>query len=492
MPAAPAAPTSRRYDVVVIGSGPAAGTVVSGLKESGKTVAAVDRRKFGGTCALWGCNSKKVLLNAAKVVDAARRGDGVLVAGGKGVGLDWPRLHAFQTDFTEPVPPGRVEQFRDAGADVFAGLARLTGEDSLAVEPDHADPSAVPPAEPVTLHFEHLVIAAGSVPVPLDIPGAEHLTTSDEFLELPDVPGRVAFVGGGYISLEFAHALLRADREVTVLESSPHILDPFDHVLADRLADRTRDLGAAIHTGVKLSRVERRPDGSLLAFAEREDGPDIEIVCDAVVHGAGRAPAVEALDCGAGGVKAGKKGVETDACLRSVSNPRVFAAGDSCGLGHPMLTPVAEAHGAAVVRFLTTGEPTEPDLSPLPSTTFTEPELAAVGLTPAKADADGVAYRLVEDDLGTKGAYRKRCEPYAGYRILLEPDSDRFVGVHLLGPDSAELINLFAVAMKHGLGLGDLADVPLTYPSLAAEILHDAQKKATRSGATGASKAGLS
>ena len=480
-------PSPRRYDVVVIGSGPAAGTVVSGLKGSGKSVAAVDRRKFGGTCALWGCNSKKVLLNAAKVVDAARRSHGILVDGGKEVGIDWPRLHSFQETFTDPVPPSRIDQFRDAGADVFAGTAVLTSEDSLRIDPEPGDDTG----EPVTLHYEHLVIAAGSVPVPLDVPGEELITHSDTFLDLTDVPDRVVFVGGGYISLEFAHALLRADRQVAILESSPHILDQFDRDLADRLADRTRALGATVLTGVKLSRVERRDGGSLLAVAEGEDGETTEFVCDAVVHGAGRAPAVESLNCKAGGVKAGKKGVETDPTLRSVSNPRVFAAGDCCGLGHPMLTPVAEAHGTAVLKTLLTGEPTEPDVSPLPSTTFTEPELAAVGLTPEQADAKGVGYRLIEADIGTKGALRKRCEATAGYRILLEEGSDRFVGVHLLGPDSAELINLFAVAMRHGLGLADLADVPLTYPSLAAEILHDAREKAGDATSTGADKAGL-
>ena len=490
MSAAESPPPARRYDVVVIGSGPAAGTVVSGLKGSGKSVAAVDRRKFGGTCALWGCNSKKVLLNAAKIVDAARRSDGVLVDGGREVGIDWPRLHAFQETFTDPVPPSRVEQFRDAGADVFAGTAVLTGEDSLRVDPDPGGEGETP-GEAVTLAFDRLVIAAGSVPVPLGIPGEEFVTESDDFLDLTDVPDRVVFVGGGYISLEFAHALLRADREVAILESSPHILDPFDRDLADRLADRTRSLGATVLTEVKLSRVERRADGSLLAVAEGEDGGTTEFVCDAVVHGAGRAPAVQSLNCEAGNVEAGKKGVETDATLRSVSNPRVFAAGDCCGLGHPMLTPVAEAHGAAVLKALLTGEPAEPDVSPLPSTTFTEPELAAVGLTVEQADERGVPYRLLEEDIGTKGALRKRCERTAGYRILLEPDSDRFVGVHLLGPDSAELINLFAVAKRHGLGLADLADVPLTYPSLAAEILHDAREKAGDASSTGADKAGL-
>ncbi len=492
-PEADAQPSGERhYDVIVIGSGPAAGTVVSGLQGSGLRVAAIDRRKFGGTCALWGCNSKKVLLNAAKAVDFARRADGVLVDGGKGVEIDWPRLHAFQNTFTDPVPPGRLDQFRDAGADCFAGAARFTGPDSLLVSSADDGGEGATDADAVTLRFDRAVIAAGSIPAPLDIPGKERLTLSDGFLDAPDVPERVVMVGGGYISLEFAHALLRADRAVTILESSAHILDPFDHRLADRLADRTRNLGARIETGVKLAAIESADDGSLVAVAEREDGTSLRIPCDAVVHGAGRVPAVKSLDCDAAGIDWDDRGITVTDELVSVSNPRIFAAGDCAGLGHPMLTPVAEAHGDAVVRAIQTGTPAAPNVSPLPSSTFTEPELAAVGLTVAQAEKDGAAFDLVEADLGTKGAFRKRCEPYAGYRILLEPETGKFLGVHLLGPEMAELINLFAVAVRHGLTLNDLAETPSVYPSLTAEILQDVVKRAGDDDATGAEKAALS
>ncbi|MFH5803125.1 dihydrolipoyl dehydrogenase family protein [Alienimonas sp. DA493] len=484
MPAASAPSPSaapRAYDVAVIGSGPAAGTVVSGLKGSGKTVAAIDRRAFGGTCALRGCNPKKVLLNAAKAVDFARRADGLLVNGGAGVGLDWPRLHAFQESFTEPVPPSRLEQFRDAGADCFAGAARFTGPDTLVVEsyPGPADPDDRDWEEPgVTLRFNQAVIAVGSQPAPLNVPGEEFVIRSDDFLAAADLPGRVVIVGGGYIGLEFAHALLRADREVTIVETGQHLLSPFDAQLSERLADRTRALGARFECRAKLTGIERAADGSFVATAEREDGKALRIPCDMVVHGAGRVPAVADLDCDAAGIDWDERGIAVDDRLLSRSHPRAFAAGDCAGLGHPMLTPVAEAHGEAVLRALLTGEPTAPDVEALPSAVFTEPEMAAVGLTVEQAEDRGVPFRLIEEDLGTKGALRKLCEPCAGYRMLLEPNGGTLLGVHLLGPGAAELINLFAVAMRHGLTLRDLAAVPLVYPSLAAEFVKDAAEKA--------------
>ena len=380
------------------------------------------------------------------------------------------------------------EQFSEAGADTYAGRARFAGENRLAVEPDHADPAE----EPTLLEAETIVLACGSQPAPLGCEGEELLTLSNEFLELPDVPARVLLVGGGYISCEFAHALLRAGRTVTILESSPHILDPFDSHLADRLADRTRELGATILTGVKLTKLERNSDGSLTATAEGEDGEEHAILCDLAIHGSGRVPSVDRLDCEAGHVACGKGGIAVDAHLRSTSNPRVFACGDVADTGHPMLTPVAEAHGEAVVRAILTGEGTEPDLKPLPSTTFTEPELAAVGPTAVECNEAGTPYELVEADLGTKGAFRKRCERTAGYRILLNPDDGTILAAHLLGPDAGELINSFALAKRFGITLKQLADSPLTYPSLLAEIVQDAAKRADADGTTGAEKAALS
>ena len=457
---------TNEYDVLILGSGPAANAASVELKEAGKTVALVERGRLGGCCSLRGCNPKKVLTNAAWAVDFARRTTGTQTAGGNGVRIDWPAAHTFQRTFTDPVPATRLEDLRDRGVVTFHGTARFVGENAVRVATG-SNGNGGP-----TLRFGHCLIATGSQPTPLDIDGEELVSTSTDLLDLADLPPRVVFLGGGYISLESAHAALRADRAVTIVESSPHILGLFDDELADMLADRTRRLGAKIFTGCTVRAVRRRPDGSLVVEAEH-DGETREIAADLVVHGGGRTPALDALDLEAAGVEAGKHGVAVDDTLRSRTNPRVLAAGDAADTGRPMLSPVAAAEGRAAGRTLATGEPTEPDVGPIAATTYTTPPLAAVGLTVAQADDRGVKYVLRSVDLSTKGTVRKLGETHAAVKVLLDPTHGRILGAHLLGPEAHEVINLFAAAVRFGIPLDDLRKLTVADPTMTSEVLGD-------------------
>jgi glutathione reductase (NADPH) len=151
----------------------------------------VDSRPFGGTCALRGCDPKKVLVGAAEAVDWTRRMKGKGIQAEK-LQIDWPELMRFKRSFTEPVPKRREDGFAKAGIAAFHGRARFAGPTTVQVGEE-------------TLEGRHVVIAAGDVPADLGIPGAEHLTTSDQFLELNELPRRILFIGGGYIAFEFAH-----------------------------------------------------------------------------------------------------------------------------------------------------------------------------------------------------------------------------------------------------------------------------------------------
>jgi len=178
----------RKFDVIAIGTGSGASAVASHCREAGWQVAIVDSRPFGGTCALRGCDPKKVLVGAAEAVDWTRRmkGRGIQAAG---LEIDWPELMRFKRTFTEPVPKRREDGFAKAGITAFHGRARFAG------------PTTVHVGEEI-LEGRYVVIAAGAIPADLKIPGAEHLTTSDQFLDLDEVPRRILFIGGGYIAFE--------------------------------------------------------------------------------------------------------------------------------------------------------------------------------------------------------------------------------------------------------------------------------------------------
>lgn len=219
------------FDLIVIGTGVAASTVAWKCRSAGWSVAVIDSRPFGGTCALRGCDPKKVLVGAAEVIDLKRRMASRGIAHPDDVKIYWHDLMRFKRSFTEPVPKEREEQFSKAGIVAYHGRVKFIGERTLELDDTR------------TLNASHILIAAGAQPAKLNIPGEENMTKSDQFLELNELPSKIVFVGGGYISFEFAHIAARAGANVTILHRGTRPLNNFDPYLLDMLLQRTRELG---------------------------------------------------------------------------------------------------------------------------------------------------------------------------------------------------------------------------------------------------------
>jgi glutathione reductase (NADPH) len=234
---------AKQYDLVVIGTGTAASVAASRCRAAGWRVAVIDHLPFGGTCALRGCDPKKVLVGAAEAVDHARRMRGKGIAGGAPV-IDWGALIRFKRSFTEQVPPRKERTFAKTDIDAFHGRARFTGPRTVAVEGDE-------------LESRFVLIAAGAVPMHLGLPGEEHLITSTEFLELDELPNRIALLGGGYIAAEFAHIAARAGAQVTILEQTDRMLAQFDPDLVGWLVEKTRALGIEIRLGTRVEAIQK-------------------------------------------------------------------------------------------------------------------------------------------------------------------------------------------------------------------------------------------
>src|SRR5919108_6509023 len=235
------------FDLVVIGTGTAASTTASECSSAGLSVAIIDSLPFGGTCALRGCDPKKVLVGAAELVDWHDRMQTKGVRS-DGVGIDWPELIRFKRTFTDPVPQRREQSFAQAGITTFHGRARFVGASTVQVGEN-------------VVEGRYVVIATGAKAIPLPISGVEHLTTSDQFLELNELPPHILFVGGGYISFEFAHVAVRAGAQVTILHRGVRPLGHFDPDLVDQLVQRTRDLGVMIHLQTEVMGLEQTSSG---------------------------------------------------------------------------------------------------------------------------------------------------------------------------------------------------------------------------------------
>jgi len=418
-------------------------------------VAVIDELPFGGTCALRGCDPKKILVGSAEAVEWATRLEGKGIDRG-GMRIDWPELMHFKRAMIAGVPERKEESFRRAGIDVFHGHARFTGATTLEVGDD-------------LLEGKYVLIASGAKPAPLGIRGEEFLTTSTQFLELDELPRRIVFVGGGYISFEFAHVAIRAGAQVTILHRGPRPLERFDPDLVDRLVEASRALGIHMRLNAPVIRIDRATTG--LVVCAHQDEKEIRFETDLVVHGAGRVPAIDDVDLRPAGIEVVRGRIPLNEFLQSVSNPAVYVAGDAAAVG-PALTPVAGYEGRVVAANLLDGNHVRADYSIVPSVAFTIPPVAAVGLTEEAARQRGLRFRTNYVDTSSWYSSRRVGEMHSASKVLVDEETGLILGAHLLGPSADEMINLFAMAMRTGTTSSQIKDMLFAYPTHGSDMAY--------------------
>jgi len=442
-------------DLIVIGAGMAGIAAANKCAAAGWSVAIVDELPYGGTCALRGCDPKKMLRRGAEVVDAARlmRGRGIDAGD---LAINWADLMAHKRSFTDAVPGNMEAGLKKNGVETLHGHVRFVNENTVQL------------AGGERLQGRHILIATGAAPRPLGLPGAEHVIDSTDFLELAELPQRILFIGGGFISFEFAHIAARAGSQVTILHHSDRMLRQFDPDLVAMLAERSRAIGIEIVTRAAPQSIENA-DGNLTLTVDGPDGAR-NIKADLVVHGAGREAAIGHLDLAAGGIEATRKGVTVHPHLQSVSNPAVYAAGDAVASPGQPLTPVAVFEGKVAASNMLKGGTVEPDYRGVPSAVFTIPELVRVGLLEEEATAQGLDFRTVHTDTSGWFSNRRIGETHAAAKVLIDNETGKVLGAHMFGPEYAELVNFFGLAMRLGLKASDLKMMVSAYPSVGSDL----------------------
>ena len=442
----------RQFDLVVVGTG-ITSAVATRCREAGWSVAVIDYRPFGGTCALRGCVPKKILVTATEAVHAARDlvGHGVRA---QDIALAWPELIGFKRSMVDPTPRRTEEAWARVGIEQFHGRARFVGPTTLAVGDDR-------------LVGGRVLIAAGAMPAPLPFAGAERLTTSEQFMNLDELPARLVFVGGGYISFEFAHVAARAGADVTIVHRGARPLEGFDPDLVDLLVKRSRELGIKVELGIDVAGVDARATGLLVRGVG--NGGERRFEADMAVHGAGRVPELDDLDLEVAGVKREKRGVVVNKFLQSVSNPAIYAGGDAAANG-PQLTPKADHDAAVLTANFIKGNHRTTNYDGFASAVFTVPPLASTGLSEAEARARGSKLRVNFQETSGWFNTRRTGETVSGFKVLVDEDTGRVLGAHLLGPHADEVINLFAVAIRLGLRADDLKETLFSYPTFGSDV----------------------
>jgi glutathione reductase (NADPH) len=446
----------RKFDLVVIGTGSAASTAAYKCREAGWNVAVADCRPFGGTCALRGCDPKKVLVGAADLIDWVRRMESKGVHGDNAC-IEWTKLMRFKRTFTDPVPKQWEKGFVEAGIETFHTTARFTAPNKIQIGDD-------------VLEARHVLIASGAKPQKLNIPGEEYLTTSEQFLDLDSLPRRIVFVGGGYISFEFTHVAARSGAKVTLLHKGEKPLEKFDPDLVEQLIQRTRALNVDVQLQTQVKAITKSGDSLVVTASTRED--DLRVETDMVVHGAGRVADIEDLNLSAAGVRSGKRGVTVNEYLQSVSNSAVYAAGDSADTELPPLTPVAEYEGSIAASNLLGGNHTKIGRIAVPTIVYTVPPLATVGLSEGAARAQGLRFRVHSEKTGDWYSSRRVAEDCSGFKVLIEEGSGRVLGANVLGQAADELINLFALAIQSDMRAETLKESIFAYPTHGSDVAY--------------------
>jgi len=444
---------TKQYDLIAIGTGTGASGAASRCRSAGWSVAVIDHLPFGGICALRGCDPKKILVGAAEAIDHSRRMRGKGVAGGESA-IAWNELIKFKRTFTEPVPVMKEKSFTKNGIDSYHGRARFRGPNSVEVGGE-------------ALEGRFILIAVGAVPMRLDIPGEQHLTTSTEFLDLDQLPKKIVLVGGGFIAAELSHIAARAGAQVTVLQRANHMLTAFDTDLVGWLMEKFHEVGIDVRLRTSVTEIEESGDG--LSVRASSNGKDEVFTADLVVHAAGRVPDLAPLDLTAAGVESEKGRLKLNEFLQSVSNPAVYAVGDAA-LSGPPLTPVAGHDAKVAAANMLDGNHRKPNYLGVPSVAFTIPPIASVGLSEKQARDNGLEFRVNSEKVPGWYTARRVAETTYGYKVLVETDTGRILGAHLVGPHVEETINIFALAIRNGLTAEDIKNTIFAYPTAASDI----------------------
>ncbi len=435
-------------DLAVIGAGSAGLSITAVAAQLGVRVALVERADMGGDCLNAGCVPSKALLAAAHAAEAARRAAALGIILPEPL-VDWDAVRAHVRGAIAAIAPNDSEaRFRALGATVLRGEARFVAPDAVMVGGTR-------------LTARRIVVAAGSRPVIPPIPGLDRVSylTNETLFDLAERPDHLLILGGGPIGLEMADAHAGLGCRVTVVEARTMAGKEDPELVAGLLAALRRK-GITLIESAEIATAA--PDPALILRDGRR------IAGSHLLVAAGRRPNLETLDLETGGVRASDAGIATDAGLRSLTNRRVFAAGDIAdpqGIGPRAFTHVGAYHAGIVIRRALFRLPARVDYRALPRVTYTDPELAQVGPTEAEARAAGRAVSVLRWPMAENDRAQTEADPDGLVKVVVE--RGRVIGAGILARHAGEMIGQWTLAIERRLPVRALAGLIVPYPTRA-------------------------
>ena len=474
----PQQPQAQGFDLVVVGGGPGGYPAAIRAAQLGLKTALVEKERPGGVCLNWGCIPTKAMLRSAEVLETARHGAeyGVLA---DNVRLDYAAVLARKDRVVKSLTDGVAGLLAASGVAVTIGHARLTGPRTVEVVgvgdaplgpagPRYNAPPAPDGAPVSTLEGRNLLLATGSTPAVLPIPGIDlpGVVTSDGAFLLEEVPRRIVIIGASAVGAEWATMFAAFGSEVTMVELLGRLLPAEDEDVGKALARSFARRGIKVETGRTVTGIAPVGDQApplLVTVADPDGGNPREVEADVVLVGVGRRPNTAELGLERAGVATGQRGwVEVDDRLRT-GVPGVHAVGDLTG--RVLLAHVA-SHQGLVAAGVMAGHDERMDYRAVPAATFTHPEVASVGLTEAAAREEGHDVAVGRFPFSALG----RAQTFGGVeglvKVVAERDDGHVLGVHVIGPGASDLIPEGVLAMQLQATLADIAATIHAHPTL--------------------------
>jgi len=444
---------SEAFDLIVIGAGPGGYVCALRAAQLGMKVACVEKRAtLGGTCLNIGCIPSKALLQSSENFAAAGHDFAAHGIGIGGLSLDLGRMMKRKDEVVSANVKGVEFLFRKNKVTWLKGAARIAGAGKVAVDGTEYE-------------ARRIVIATGSESMAL--PGIEvdeqRIVTSMGALALPEVPKRLAVIGGGYIGLELGSVWRRLGAEVTVIEFMERIVPAMDAEIGKAFERILAKQGFKFRLNTKVNSARVSNEGVVLTLEPARGGETEQIGADVVLLAVGRRPNTDGLGLEAAGVALDERGrVRTDGHF-ATNVPGIYAIGDV--IAGPMLAHKAEEEGVALAERLA-GQAGHVNYGVIPGVVYTWPEVAAVGQTEEELKAAGVAYRVGKFPFTANGRARAMGDTDGFVKILADAETDRILGAHILGPDAGTMIAEIAVAMEFGASAEDVARTCHAHPTL--------------------------
>ena len=459
------------YDVIVIGAGTGGYVAAIRAAQLGLKVAVVEKQKtLGGTCLVWGCIPTKALLehaHALKTIRNAREWGVSIGATGSGspdISIDMAAVQARKDRIVGGLTKGVEFLFKKNKIDWIKGTARLAGSGGVDVFEGDVQ----------TLHARReIIVATGSAP--RSVPGItidrRRIITSDEAINVREVPASIAILGSGAVGVEFASIFRRFGSEVTIIELLPRLVPVEDEAVSAELEKSFRKQGITTLTGAKLTSARAGADG-VDAEAQLADGRLQPIQAELLLVATGRGPVTAGLDAERVGLEMEKGYIKVDAMYRT-SVPGMSAIGDVITLGtpgHPQLAHVSSAEGIIAAERIAGLETRPLNYDHVPGCTYCDPEIGSVGLTEREARERGFDVRVGVFPFGVLGRAKMAGETEGFVKIVGEKKYDELLGVHMIGPRSTELVAEATLALRRESTVEDLIRTIHAHPTFSEAI----------------------